>query len=324
MKIVNITHTTGEQLPLLLDSSGLPIVLPNEFVLSRRHFSANTLTRNLRELSILYQWLIENDIDLNERFMSNRLFTEAELKGSLIEALRRKSSENMLVAVKPNTFNQRLTTVRLFFSWALDMYSGQLPLKSNEFEQIRANKNIVLKYFDSAFMSGTPTVASLSKGLNDEQAEFLLEVLDPLNKNGLGRNTAVCYRNYISVALMLYCGLRPGELLSLRVEDITIGAISSVNVVRRPLDPKDQRKPRPSIKRNGRVIPLDERHMVTCLDQYIVSSREILEQHSKTETDYLILSDEGAPLSQSSLVQFFQILRNKFSGKLPNNLTGKA
>lgn len=90
MKIVNITHTTGEQLPLLLDSSGLPIVLPNEFVLSRRHFSANTLTRNLRELSILYQWLIENDIDLNERFMSKRLFTEAELKGSLIEALRRK------------------------------------------------------------------------------------------------------------------------------------------------------------------------------------------------------------------------------------------
>lgn len=324
MKIVTVTHSTGEQLPILLDSSGMPIVLPNEFILSRRFLSSNTLTRNLRELATLYQWLYDNDIDLHKRFESPRLFTEAELKGSLIEALRIKSSQSLLVAVKPNTFNQRLTTVRQFFSWAFDTHSSQLPFKSNEFERIRANKDFVLKYLDNSFMAETPEVRSLSKGLSDEQAAFLLEVLDPLNKNGFGRNTAVKYRNYLSVALMIYCGIRPGELLSLRVEDISIGAISSVNVARRPPDPYDTRQPRPSIKRNGRVIPLDDRHMVSCLDQYIVLWREKLEEHSTVATEYLILSDEGSPLSHSSLIQFFQILRSKFPDTLPINLTAKS
>lgn len=43
------------------------------------------------------------------------------------------------------------------------------------------------------------------------------------------------------------------------------------------------------------------------LDRYIVEWREILEQKSSSETDYLILSDEGDPLSHSSLTQLFLV-----------------
>lgn len=35
----------------------MPVVLSNEFILARRSLSANTLVRNLRELSVLYRWL---------------------------------------------------------------------------------------------------------------------------------------------------------------------------------------------------------------------------------------------------------------------------
>ncbi|MDR8289915.1 site-specific integrase, partial [Acinetobacter baumannii] len=88
------------------------------------------------------------------------------------------------------------------------------------------------------------------------------------------------FRNYISVGLMLFCGLRPGELLSLRVEDVEVGAISAIKVERRAPDPLDSRRPRPQIKRNGRVIPIDNKVLAIALNDYIVTWREELESKS--------------------------------------------
>src|SRR5699024_8228571 len=102
------------------------------------------------------------------------------------------------------------------------------------------------------------------------------------------------------------------------------GAISSVHVERRKQDPKDLRKPRPQIKRNGRIIPIDNLEFITVLDDYIVTWREVLEDRSETESEYLILSDEGAPLSLPSITQFFQLLREHYPDELPPNLTAKS
>ena len=124
--------------------------------------------------------------------------------------------------------------------------------------------------------------------------------------------------------IMLYYGLRPGELLSLRVEDVEIGAISSIRVERRSPDPLDMRKPRPQIKRNGRVLPINDQVFAKSLDIYITEWRDFLEDKSDKESDYLILSDDGEPLSQSSITQFFQLLRKKYSNDLPSHLTAKA
>ena len=48
-----VTHKTGEQIPMMLDASGMPVVLHNEFILARRSLSTNTLVRNSRGLSVL-------------------------------------------------------------------------------------------------------------------------------------------------------------------------------------------------------------------------------------------------------------------------------
>lgn len=81
MRIVTVGHKTGDLLPILLDDNELPIPLPNEFLLSRRHLSTNTLLRNLRELSVLYRWLANKQIVLECRLRNGRLFTEAEYCG---------------------------------------------------------------------------------------------------------------------------------------------------------------------------------------------------------------------------------------------------
>ncbi len=49
--------------------------------------------------------------------------------------------------------------------------------------------------------------------------------------------------------------------------------------------------------------------------------REVLEAKSEASSEYLIISDEGDPLSQSSLARLFEGLRERFSDSLPSNLT---
>ena len=112
---------------------------------------------------------------------------------------------------------------------------------------------------------------------------------------------------------MLYYGLRPGELLSLRAHDIEIGAISNIRIIRRPPDRQDSRKPRPHIKRNGRVMPIDDPLFAQRLDEYIMNWRDILESDAKNPAEYLILSDEGSPLTQSALITIFSGTAKKIS-----------
>lgn len=327
MWVENISHASGDQLPLLVDDDGLPIVMPNEFVISRRALSPNTLIRNLRELSVFYCWLLRENIDLLTMIKSDRTFTEAEIIGSLVESLRREQGTKQKVkkmAVSPHTFNQRLTTLRQFLVWCFDVELASMPRADDRYDRVRNHKRLLNDWLGRAFISAPPTNKGIRKGLNNQEIKFLTECLDPANPEAVGRNSAVRFRNYISTMIMLYYGLRPGELLSLRIEDIEIGAISGLRVERRPPDPSDVRNPRPKIKRNGRILPIDNPAFAQRIDEYIMTCREEFEKKNVVECDYLVLSDEGDPLSQSTLTQLYQHLRRKFPEQLPSHLTAKA
>ena len=322
MKVKVVTHPTGEQIPIILDYDGLPIPAPNEYLLSRRDKSTNTLVRNARELSILYKWLYREQIDLRKKLTDPVSFNSAQINSVLVEQLRQNREQSN--AVSPITFNQRLTTVRQFINWYMSVLISQLPYSSNKFKSLSERKNVFNEWLSSSFISAPPSRKHLKKGLSKEESNFLMNILDPTSIHSFGNNEAVKYRNFISVGLMIYCGLRPGELLSLRVEDITIGGISSVSIVRRKPDLGDTRKPRPQVKRNGRLLPIENLELAKCLNEYIVDLREVLEDKSEIESDYLILSDEGEPLSQASITQFFHLLRDKYSQNLPENLSAKS
>ncbi len=327
MKIEVITHPSGDQLPMLVDENGLPIPTPNEFIMGRRFLSTNTLIRNLRELSVFYSWLENEKIDLWKRIKTGQSFSEAEVKGGMIETFRRdQATERKItrITISPHTFNQRLTTVRQFLSWCFDMRLSSLPLSDHSYDRIREQQKRLLKWLDSSFINAPPSNKGKNKGLTEKEMSFLIHCLNPDNPEAIGRNPAVRFRNYISIMIILYYGLRPGELLCLQVQDIEIGAISSIRVVRRPSDKNDPRKPRPKIKRNGRVMPIDDPVFAQHLDEYIMNWRDILEKNTEINSEYLILSDEGNPLTQSALTQFFQGLRNRFSKQLPSHLSAKA
>ena len=325
MNVEVILHDSGDLLPILLDDEGMPIPLPNEFILSKRHSSSNTLIRNLREIKLLYQWMQIHHIDLYERLIRKRPFTEAEITGSLVEFLRKdheKKHKTIKIAVKPDTFNQMLITIKQFLNWYLEMYIGTLSFTSDNYQYYITYKTRLISLLDRCFINSPPTNKNLTKGLNSREQSNLIKAIKPKKRS----QNPIEYRNYIMVMLMLSFGLRPGELLSLRVEDIQLGGISSIRVHRRPPDIKDKRKQRPQIKRNGRTLAINDRSLAKELDTYITKWREMLDEKNQTdiEWDYLILNQDGKPLSLASITQYFQILKEKNAEFLPTNFSPKT
>lgn len=52
-------------------------------------------------------------------------------KGGLVEALRIDQVNSQVNVVSPHTFNQRLTPVRQFLGWCMDVLTSQFDLPSN-------------------------------------------------------------------------------------------------------------------------------------------------------------------------------------------------
>lgn len=96
MKVKVVTHPTGEQIPIILDYDGLPIPAPNEYLLSRRDRSTNTLIRNARELSLLYDWLYREQINLKEKLTAPVSFNYAQINSVLVEQLRKIENDPKL------------------------------------------------------------------------------------------------------------------------------------------------------------------------------------------------------------------------------------
>lgn len=342
MKVEVIQHPVGERIPLILDAEGFPVAGPNEWLISRRELSANTLIRNARELVLLVEWLDQKRIDLEVRIRSDRMFTEAELKGSLIEKLRhsvqkpkkvpgdlgcvpiRGGKSEPKVPVAEDTFNQRLMTIKAYLVWSFGLELGRLSSADPMFGRVRMHQTHVESIFDNAFIAQTTPASADEKALTDDQLQSLKHYIYYCNPEAYGVSHQVKFRNYICVMIMLFYGLRPGELLSMKVGDIVFGRISELRVCRRPADPEDTRRPAPKVKRLARQLPIDEQKFARELDLYITDHREaMMERGNARDHDYLIVSDEGEPLHLNSLSQFFRILRERFSESLPSNLSAK-
>lgn len=337
-----VSQLLGERVPLVLDEAGFPLAGPNEWLLSRRHLSANTLMRNARELALFENWLSENSIDLDARLCSHRLFTEAELRGGLIGSLRLAKQSVCLTGatekVRPiehgkmmlptpisdENFNNRLRTIHSYLSWRFTVEVGRLASSDAIFLRVKRHSELVDTIFSNSYVAKSPESIGMDKALSDKQLTDFKRLISYKNPVSYGHSAAVKFRNYICSYIMLMYGLRPGELLSLRVEDIVFGGISELRVCRRLVDPLDSRLPRPSVKRAGRQLPIDNPVFARELNEYITTHREkFMENGNARDHNYLIVSDEGDPLHLNSLSQYYRIIRDEFPEELPKNLTSK-
>ncbi|MCO7534911.1 site-specific integrase [Pseudomonas asiatica] len=322
MRIEQVIFSSGDRMPMLLDDADLPVAEACDWALSRRHKAFATQSRNMQELLVVHAWARERRFDLYERLRSGRMFTEAEVT-SLLERLRRPSANGVVVklAVSPDTANKRVSTARRHMTW----YINELIADASTGEVQRQRLTDMKAKLDAALLAGMQSPEGnpkYRKPLKLAQAQFLQDALDPHGTILFGRDSRGRLRNFLMICLLTFLGLRTGELLSLRIQDIRFGAITTIYIRRRGMSPNDPRRRPPRVKRKGRILPLDSPRIAILLDDYISTERQWCIDHGRAiDSGFVFLSDEGNPLSTDRLSQLFRGLRAAFPEKLPEHLS---
>ena len=104
--------------------------------------------------------------------------------------------------------------------------------------------------------------------------------------------------------MFLYLGCRKGELLNLKITDITPsqGVTSYLTIKRNPHDERDSRLYQPLVKTRSRSIAVNQ-NLKRKLETYILNYRSTVPNAELT--DFLILSNKGQPLSINALDKIF-------------------
>jgi len=338
-----IRFRNGERHSVLKVSFGLPV---HEVTLyldkyRRKGRAANTIHFVCVTLALLYQELDRAKVDLLGRLTKGRFLTVAELnrlasaaqyraddldeevankgKPKVIKLsrvrLRRKGGETERRAVDVATQASRLRYMADFLSFLSDYAGCSLP--ASEREALRAESERAL----TAFRANVPEVSKRAKlnarvGLSEEEMERLLAVVDPNSENNPWERGFVRLRNWLIVVLLLATGMRRGELLGLQIGDLHPSQ-PKLLIVRRADATEDLRRIQPNTKTNDREIELRS-NIMKALWSFINKERRAIKAARKVPQ--VIVSDEGAALSQASIDKLFAQLRAACPG-LPVRLT---
>jgi integrase len=194
-------------------------------------------------------------------------------------------------------------SVRAFLTWAADPRNqGRAISKSlqeivDELSRLRAVFGPFTRY-SSASERISP--------LDPSQVERVLSVVGPA-RDSQGRCMVPLsfgdtnpyrpqsqLRNWLMFAIALQCGLRRGELLKVRLDDIPKPNDPGLKVRRRPHDRSDTRRYRPRVKTSERVIPISAEIRVG-LRAYLSAPPPMGRPSGRTP--YLFVSKDGHPLS---------------------------
>lgn len=324
-RTLTLCHEDGERLPMLVDQRGLPIIEANVFALTQRGLAWRSIKKKLRSVGLVHEWANENIIDLAERIASGRLFSETEINGSLISFLKRshqqRKVQKLIVAAK--TFNVLVMHAREYLIWRINTHLVRIPATDHRFHAIETKRLVISQWLAEAKISTSTASNEVNKGLSADQLILLLELTDPKFPGNPWTSEDIRERNRLIVLLLIAFGLRPAELQTVRVEDLQFGAISAVEVIRRPHDPNDPRPNSPEVKRSGRVLPIMEFQFAKQIDNYIMEWRPKLEDRNPKGSNYLVLSKKGDPISYSSIAKIFQRLR-EVDGRFPKNFSAKT
>lgn len=336
--VVLVDVGQGERMPLLRDdSAGLGVFEPTAFALTlrARGRAVNTLVQALRAVQLLYEMLSSSGVDLMTRIRNNELLTLGEIEtvaeqcrltksdldelhhgprqgqasqigvAALKKGQRRPTS---LKQVHSNTAAIRMTYVCSYLQWLADYaYLQRIPRDREVFREVAARTVSALTQRVPSKKSAGASRRKL--GLTHADEARLLALVDPANPANLATSEFLRERNNLIVRMLLGLGLRRGELLGIKVQDINL-AKSTVLVARRADDQEDPRRRQPAAKTHARELQIGAALMA--LVKSYLSSRQRLAGAKRHP--YLVVSDEGAPLSLNSITWLFSSLRAELTG----------
>lgn len=319
-----IKSSNGERFIVLVDEGGMPLFYPSLYVtvhMRGRSLAVNTIQNALNALKAMYAWQGYYSIDVESRFSRGELLQGHEihsLRDFMQKPLAAENDGNVVsISRRPKTVsttNQyaRMSVIADYLGFLADQLLSPSTLGregiARMVAQIKANRPRT---------SNKSTVSREEKHLDDAVLDTLEAALRPGSDSNPVREYAVQVRNALMFSILRITGLRRGELLNLKVEDIDF-AMNTLKVVRRPDSKGDARAYQPVAKTRERVFPLMP-ELVDRIRGYVLSHRNKVpgaKKHGYLFVTHKSGGSQGLPLSNAGF--------GKFMGQLKHTLTGHS
>lgn len=319
----------GERLPLLVRRSnllGIFEVAAFSLRLRARGLEVKTIESAVRAVQLLYDALAEGRVDLIERAENNELLRQSEVDAiaerckTRVSAITKmaegvtplgrarlkkgKFAISKLDAVRPKTAKIKLHYIIQFLSGFSDY--ALLQKIPNDKSEFREASLLTLRVLQKA----KPVVRKLSekRGLTREAEKRLFEVTHPDFVGNPWKTVFLRQRNHLILQLLYGLGVRKGELLSLKLEDIDFRACR-LFVPKRPDDEDDRRGRQAKSKTMARHLPLSN-EMIQMLLHYVDEVRPMTKR-AKTHP-YVLVADTGDALALNSVDFLFSGIRKAY------------
>lgn len=334
---------SGERFPMLVDGeTGEPQFLPTVFAITSlraRGAAANTIDQALRAVLHLHASADRQGIDLHERVRLGRSLSISEIDAIVADARvslssmagnntgplsnratnrtqthkieKLRASVGSTEEVEPISLAfaaNRLRYMRNYLDWLYLRQLTKLPIGAERLAFDAARKQTL-----EMFAARIPAVnrdSDLGKreGMPPEYVDHLRSVIAPTSPNNPWARVHVRHRNQLIILWALYLGLRRGEMLGIRIDDIDFRKLE-VTIRRRADDVDDPRKRQPNAKTRARRLPLTP-ELVGLTEDYVMLHRKA--ERGAKRTSFLFVADRsGRPLSNSGMTKVYEALRDR-------------
>ncbi|MCS4034829.1 tyrosine-type recombinase/integrase [Salinibacter ruber] len=287
----------------------------------RLEVSYNTTLTNLYGLADLFNWGRSHFSEDLEQFLSEGGQLSPSYLDSLLVFVRERQYEKggEMVYRTVQTAAHRIASIQQFLVWAADPL-GRGRRSEDDIvspEELQAYRSRLKATFEP--LRKAQGKSTRPDPLTQEQDELLEGILSPLGlREGVisfGKfptenpfQPATKLRTWILYSLLRHHGLRRGEALKLKVQDVDTVGDPKIRIRRRPNDPDDSRAPAPRVKGMESVVPLS-RDVANGIKSYMSDFR--LPGHRCKGTNYVFTTRRGTPLSTSYATRIFRILRKR-------------
>lgn len=319
----------GERVPMLHDEQGIPLFYPTLFATSQlRNAGAavNTIRNKLADLVVLHRWEQANGRDLIAEFRTGRFLTLAdvvslrdfakldmrELKpigagskkrgGGVVDFLEaRVASSPAQTTIGGQQHFNRISTFGDYLEFVASVLT-QHQSSTRIAQDIARMAKTIRKHRPRGLAKQKDEDPDLRSPPSDLVERFM-EIGAEGDPRNPFLNPEVRLRNTIIFGLLRHTGMRRGELLSLRLDQIDLGQEPHVWVRRNQDDKHDSRPYQPVTKTKERPLPIPEA-LANQIDRYMLKVRPTIAPARKHP--YLLVSHRkgstwGKPLSASAL-----------------------
>ncbi len=348
--VKTVKFESGERYPLLIEKkSGVPdywVTLFATKTIRNKSNAVTTIELALRHLLIMKLYF-ENQkvcIDLEKRVSEGKLLAEYEITHlamlckmqatsirkwleeygadqNSLPTSREKVRSSLPISqygrVDSQTAAHRMRTILKYIIWYANRHISVLnyndPIK-RELEKSR-------DYFKDLFTELIPKAYAKNslngpQGLDENAQSRLNEIINRNSNRNPWKSDFARMRNEVIVRMLITFGSRGGELLGIKLEDISVSK-SELTIVRRQDDPDETRTDAPVQKTRSRRIPIPDA-LLELIKVYIFDFR------SKTRNAHrhkylFVAANTGEPLSKPALQKIFNDL--KASDPALSNLT---